>query len=92
MPMALVEAMSMGLPVLGSDISGINYVLQDFKAYLFEEGNAVLLSEKIDFIYKKSPVERKEIGQAMREYVLQNFSIQKFIKSHEALYFSLIKQ
>lgn len=92
MPMALVEAMSMGLPVLGSDISGINYVLQDFKEYLFEEGNAVLLSEKIDFIYKKSPVERREIGQAMREYVLQNFSIQKFIKSHEALYFSLIKQ
>lgn len=92
MPMALVEAMAMAMPVLGSDISGINYVLQDFKEYLFEEGNAPLLSEKIDMIYKKNPFERKEIGQAMREYCQANFSIQKFIKSHEELYLSLIKK
>ena len=91
MPMALVEAMSMGLPVLGSDISGINYVLQNFPEYLFEEGNATLLSKKIDFIYKKSFAERREIGQAMREHCVSTFSIQKFIKSHEELYISLIE-
>ncbi|VVV01323.1 MULTISPECIES: glycosyltransferase [Mesonia] len=40
MPMALVEAMSMATPVLGSDISGINYVLKDFPNLLFEASNA----------------------------------------------------
>ena len=34
MPMALVEAMSMGIPVLGSNISGVNFVLKDFKNFL----------------------------------------------------------
>lgn len=92
MPMALVEAMSMGLPVLGSDISGINYVLQNFPEYLFEEGNVALLSKKIDFIYKKSFTERRAIGQVMREHCISTFSIQKFIKSHEELYISLIEK
>src|SRR5690606_28087094 len=43
MPMALVEAMAMAVPVLGSDISGIRFVLQDFDSLLFEESNVQAL-------------------------------------------------
>ena len=42
MPMALVEAMSMGVPVLGSDISGINFVLKDFPFVIFTCGRIEL--------------------------------------------------
>src|SRR5690606_36818183 len=48
MPMALVEAMSMGIPVLGSDITGINYVLKDFKELLFPAGDSAALALKIE--------------------------------------------
>ena len=35
MPMALVEAMSIGIPVIGSGVSGINFVLNGFKRIAF---------------------------------------------------------
>lgn len=91
MPMALVEAMSMGIPVLGSDVSGINYVLKEFKNLLFEAGNSIELSEKINEIIEMGKIERNTLGNNLRNYVTDNFSYNKFIKNHEDLYISLIK-
>ena len=89
MPMALVEAMSMGVPVLGSDISGINYVLKDFKDYLFKPGSSEELSEKIKFMHALGNNERKKIGNLLRIYCIQNFSQEVFLRAHEMLYLSL---
>ena len=86
MPMALVEAMTMEIPVLGSDISGINYVLNAFPELLFEVENYKLLSEKILDMYQKTPFERTTTGVALREYCLTHFSMEKFIEAHEDLY------
>lgn len=92
MPMALVEAMTMEIPVLGSDISGINFVLKGFPQLLFEAGNEKALSEKITSIMQKSEDERKEIGQSLRAYSIENFSVEKFIEKHENLYSSLARK
>lgn len=92
MPMALVEAMAMGIPVLGSDISGINFVLKDFPKLLFEASNSKELSEKITLFFKKSTEERQEIGQQLRNYCVINFSMQKFIREHEDLYLKLAQK
>lgn len=89
MPMALVEAMSMALPVLGSHISGINYVLKDFSDLLFEAKNVEQLTEKINTLYNMSKAEREVIGKTLRAYCINNFSYQKFIAEHEKLYLSL---
>ena len=75
MPMALVEAMTMEIPVFGSNISGINFVLKDFKNLLFETSNANDLSEKIKDFYSKSKEERRAIGKELRAYCLSNFSL-----------------
>lgn len=91
MPMALVEAMCMSIPVLGSDISGINFVLKDFSEYLFEASNSDELAAKIDLMISKTEEERKEIGSLLRNYVVNNFSMQQFISAHEELYQSLLK-
>lgn len=91
MPMALVEAMSMGLPVLGSDISGINFVLKDFDSLLFKANNAIDLKTKINKILSLSAKERHELGGQLRHYVISHFSFGTFIKEHERLYKSLIK-
>ena len=91
MPMALVEAMTMGLPVLGSNIAGINFVLKDFATLHFEQGNVKDLSQKINFFYTQSVSERTELGAKLREYCINNFSLQRFVKLHEDLYLQLVK-
>lgn len=89
MPMALVEAMCMAVPVLGSDISGINFVLNEFQNLLFEAGNEKVLAEKILEIKLLSESERIKLGNELREYVIQNFDYMKFIKEHQELYYKL---
>lgn len=90
MPMALVEAMCMGVAVLGSDISGINFVLKDFKNLLFEAGNEIILSKKILEVKALSETERIKLGDELREYVIVNFNYGKFIEAHQKLYDQLL--
>ncbi|MDT0557351.1 glycosyltransferase [Ichthyenterobacterium sp. W332] len=92
MPMALVEAMCMGIPVLGSDISGINYVLKEYTDLLFSPGDSKDLSLKIKNIRQMSINERAQLGESLRDYCLTNFSMNSFIKSHELLYKRLLKR
>ncbi len=91
MPMALVEAMSMGIPVLGSDITGINFVLSDFKHLLFEAGNPEALSLKINTIKCMDVEARFKIGQDLRVYCQAHFTMEAFITAHEELYKTLLK-
>lgn len=92
MPMALVEAMCMAIPVLGSNISGINFVLKDFPALLFDAKNEKELSEKIMSFYLKTQFDKQELGQELRDYCVAHFSMEKFIKAHEELYVELVKR
>src|SRR5690606_634587 len=89
MPMALVEAMSMGVPVLGSTISGITFVLKDFPHLLFEAGNAEALADKISAIQALPEEERKALGASLRTYVQTHFTLERFIQAHEVLYQNL---
>jgi glycosyltransferase involved in cell wall biosynthesis len=91
MPMALVEAMSMGVPVLGSNITGINYVLKDFPEFLFMAGNETELAKKIKAMMSRTERERIEIGTNLRLYCESNFSLEKFINAHTNLYNSLVR-
>lgn len=90
MPMALVEAMSMGIPLLGSDITGINYVLKTFPDLLFAAGDAEMLSQKIKAIQGLSETERRAIGAGLREHCLRHFTFNQFITAHETLYLELM--
>lgn len=91
MPMALVEAMCMGIPLLGSDITGINFVLKTFPDLLFEAGNSEELSRKINHLKALHPEERHQIGQDLRQYCMDHFSMETFISDHEALYTKLVR-
>jgi glycosyltransferase involved in cell wall biosynthesis len=84
--MALVEAMAMGLPVLGSDVAGIKDVLKAFPNLLFPASNSEVLAKKIQMLYKTPIDERQLLGSELRAYTEQHFSLEQFIKAHEALY------
>ncbi|QRM87785.1 glycosyltransferase [Lacinutrix sp. WUR7] len=90
MPMALVEAMSMAVPVIGSDITGINFVLKDFKEFLFPAGDVQALTLKIEEMRAKDLRTRKEIGQDLRAYCEAHFTMHAFITAHESLYTTLL--
>jgi len=89
MPMALVEAMSMGLPVLGSDISGIRYVLKDFPELLFVAGDPEALALKINGLHAMDVANRGALGQRLRANCKAQFTMEAFIVAHEALYKTL---
>ena len=90
MPMALVEAMSMGVPVLGSDITGINYVLKEFKNLLFRAGDSGSLALKIESLKASSDEDRLRLGQDLRHYCERHFTMGAFVVAHEALYKNLL--
>lgn len=89
MPMALVEAMAMQTLVLGSDISGIKFVLKEFKELLFDANDVEMLSSKIQEMYDKSVEEREIVAKKLRHYCETHFSLNSFINAHETLYFKL---
>ena len=91
MPMALVEAMSMAIPVLGSNITGIKYVLKDFENLLFEAGDYKALALKISHVQHMDTKAQHRLGQELRRYCEQHFSMSKFIDSHEHLYTNLVR-
>ncbi|MDO6597691.1 glycosyltransferase [Oceanihabitans sp. 2_MG-2023] len=92
MPMALVEAMAMQLPVLGANIPGISYVLQEFPDLLFPLSDATLLATKIESIYNLPIQQQQKLGLRLRNYCVKHFSMAAFIKQHEDLYLKIVKQ
>lgn len=92
MPMALVEAMSMGVPVLGSNIAGVNYVLKAFPELLFEAGNVEALTHKISESKERPKAENILLGQRLRAYCETHFSYTLFIKRHGDLYHQILKK
>ena len=89
MPIAPVEAMAMGIPVLGSRVAGITDILKGFENNLFDSGDISGLSKLIVHYNNYSENQRKEIGEQMRKKVVDEYGFEKFIKSREALYESL---
>jgi glycosyltransferase involved in cell wall biosynthesis len=91
MPMAMVEGMSMGIPILGSDIPGIQFVLRGFEHLLFPTSNSEVLTEKIKTVMFMSPQQRIELGIQLREQCMKRFRMVNFIESHELIYKEVIK-
>jgi glycosyltransferase involved in cell wall biosynthesis len=89
MPMAPVEAMSMGVPVIGSKVSGISDILEGFDDWTFEASNIDELSKLLHQAYKLPNSELKEIGRRMREKVKNQYTFEAFIMSREQVYESI---
>lgn len=89
-PNAPLEAMATNCVVLGSNVSGVKDILNEFPDCLFEASNVDELAEKILWIKEMSETERHTLGGAMRKQVIKEFSIEEFLKNHEQLYLSIV--
>ncbi|MEO5366627.1 MAG: glycosyltransferase family 4 protein [Magnetococcus sp. WYHC-3] len=87
-PKALLEAMSMGLAVVGSRAPGIDGVIRDGEnGRLFHGGAAGLAAVLASLL--ASPQQRQSLGQAARAHVERHFSLQRVLNQELALIHAL---
>lgn len=76
-PVVLMEAMALGVPVISTYHSGIPELVQDGKSgFLVAERDVDGLAEKLIYLIEHQEL-WSEIGQAGREYVIQNYDINR---------------
>lgn len=87
-----VEAMAMGVPVIGSNYGGIPDVIKhNHSGFIFENGDIEGLAKYIEKICTDHLV-RKRFIKAGFETALNKFSISETINQYEKLFDSIIKQ
>lgn len=89
LPVSVLEAMSMGIPVVASNVGGIPELIEDGKTgVLIESNNSEKLSSAIIEILE-NPDKAKQMGAAAKEQVRRNFTIEKMIGQLTAVYLNL---
>lgn len=91
-PVAIMEAMAMGLPVLSTQHSGIPELIENgVSGFLVPERDVDALAEKLDYLIN-NPEIWPEIGQAARLYVEENYDINKLNDELVEIYQQLINE
>lgn len=85
-PVALLEAMACGVPVIGTAIPGIKDQLADFPELLVEPGNEQALAEKMINLISMDADHLNFLKNKLVDSVQSYFNLQREIKEHEQLY------
>jgi glycosyltransferase involved in cell wall biosynthesis len=79
LPFALIEAMSIGLPIIGSRIGGIPNIMEDGKeGFLINPGDINNMVSKV-LILLKDRILREELGARARSKVLNELNTNKMV-------------
>ena len=88
--LVLVEAMGMGVPVIGTNYPGINDVIENGRSgLLFENENPKDLADKIKLVLENDPLREKLIRNG-RARALTTFSMENTLAAYEEFFSSLI--
>jgi glycosyltransferase involved in cell wall biosynthesis len=84
-PVAVMEAMAMRLPVIATNITGLPEIIENgVNGYLVPPKDPEALAEKIIELYK-NPGLREKFGKVARKTIEQKFNLQKNITRFEEL-------
>lgn len=87
----LLEAQSMGVPVIAYDVGGVSEaVLDGITGYLVRKGNIDNLASRIYELLKDDQM-RESMGKAGRSFVEKNFSHAVLAKRHEEWYLNALE-
>lgn len=85
-PISILEAMAYGIPVIAPDVGGLKEILKDgVEGFLIEGRNPKDFAEKCLELYLNKPL-RNQMAFAVREKVLQEFSIGRMAEEYYNLY------
>jgi glycosyltransferase involved in cell wall biosynthesis len=83
-PRTLMEASSMELPLITSDHTGCNSVVEDgFNGLLCKPRSAADLAEKMKAVINMSEDQRREMGKNGRDKMLQQFDISHVVRIYD---------
>ncbi|UCH13413.1 MAG: glycosyltransferase family 4 protein [Bacteroidales bacterium] len=72
-----IEALSCGVPVIGSNIAAVkDYIKEDYNGYLFEPDNSAKLSERLNMFYNLPREKKNQLKDNARRSVVK-YSSQK---------------
>jgi len=92
LPLSIIEAMRSGLPVIASNVGGVEELVQDGKTgFLIEKGNKKELMEKIKFLMENAEL-RNEMGLSGRKRYIEHFTFEKMAHETLAFYQTIINQ
>ncbi len=86
LPIALLEAMSMGKPIIATKVGGIPEVIENGKNGILVDTDVDEITEKIEYLLENK-VFRKRLAKNAKKTVEENFtwdnSVDKFIKIYD---------
>lgn len=86
LPMAMLEAMAYGMPVIATRVGAIPEVVTDgVEGFLIEPGDVVALADRLVRM-ERDPSLRHRMGQAARKRVEQGYSIETMVERLMAVY------
>lgn len=89
-PLALLEAMARGLPVVCSAVGGIPELIDSSSGWLVAPGDPAALAEAIEDALR-DPARAAARGACARRAVIERFSLERHVEAHEALYAGLLE-
>ena len=89
-PKVLLEAMSCGMPVIGSDVPGINNLINHKKNGYLCGTDSKSISKAINTVIKDKEM-REKFSINARKFIIENFSIDLILDSYENIFRSAIK-
>jgi len=89
-PMAVIEAMYMGLPVVVTENIGINKIINESKSGINVKKNQREIFEAILWILNNSELAKK-MGEHGKQYVLNNLTIPKVAETMMNVYSKMLK-
>jgi glycosyltransferase involved in cell wall biosynthesis len=91
LPLSLIEAMSMGLPVVGTDVEGIRELIRDgTNGFLVPVDDVEALKQKLLFLLHDE-VLRKTLGSESRSLIEPHYSLDHCVKLYEQLFASTLE-
>jgi glycosyltransferase involved in cell wall biosynthesis len=91
LPMALLEALAAGLPVIATSVGGIPEVVQDtYNGFLISPGNILALAGALAKLGSDTDV-RKIMGQRSREIAERELDVRPYADKMTTLYSTLVR-
>lgn len=92
MPMALLEAMGMGLPVVATNLAGIADVVEDGRhGLLVPPGEVESLELAIARLLSDAQLS-KQLAQAGRKLVFEQYTVERMCRTYEELFLAVLSQ
>ncbi len=90
LPVSVMEAMAMGLPVAATRVGGLPELIEDgVNGLLIEPNDARALADRLRFLFN-DPAARQKLGQAARETIRNRFSMERMIDRIQNAYTGLL--